>query len=136
MQQKTAGQVAVLMALFNGAPHLQAQLDSLARQGTDWRLWVGDDGSTDDGPQIVRDFAANQPKDRVELLTGQGLGPGQGPAQNFRRLLQRVPDKATAVAFCDQDDVWPDDKLSRASIRRMRWARPRAGSGSFARSIG
>lgn len=111
MQQKTGGQVAVLMALFNGAPHLQAQLDSLARQGTDWRLWVGDDGSTDTGPQIVRDFAASQPNDRVELLTG----PGQGPAQNFRRLLQRVPDEATAVAFCDQDDVWLDDKLSRAT---------------------
>lgn len=111
MQQETGGQVAVLMALFNGAPHLQAQLDSLAAQSTDWRLWVGDDGSADDGPQIIRGFAANQPQDRVRLIKGAG----RGPAANFRRLLQLVPDDAVAVAFCDQDDVWLNDKLSRAT---------------------
>lgn len=111
MQQDSGGQVAVLLALFNGAPHLRAQLDSIAAQGLDWRLWVGDDGSTDAGPQIVRDFAASQKPDRVQLIAGAG----QGVAANFRRLLRLVPDNATTVAFCDQDDVWLDDKLRRAT---------------------
>ena len=44
----TARRVTILMALYNGAPHLQAQLDSFAAQDwTDWDLLVSDDGSGD-----------------------------------------------------------------------------------------
>ncbi len=40
-----------------------------------------------------------------------------GPANSFLELLKSVPDGFDAYAFCDQDDVWLPDKLSRAAAR-------------------
>lgn len=103
----TNPQVQILLAMYQGAPFLAAQLDSIAAQDQPWRLTVSDDGSTDAGPQIVRDFAAAHPG-RVTLTAG----PGQGAAANFRALLAGAEADFTALA--DQDDVWLPDKLSRA----------------------
>lgn len=101
--------VTVLMALYQGERHLRAQLDSLAAQTSDWRLVVGDDGSSDAGPQILRDFARDRPG-RVELRPG----PRRGAAANFMALLAGLPEAPGHVALADQDDVWQADKLSRA----------------------
>jgi glycosyltransferase involved in cell wall biosynthesis len=106
----TARRVTILMALYNGAPHLQAQLDSFAAQDwADWDLLVSDDGSGDAGPEIVRAFAAAQPKRAVRLISG----PKQGFARNFLHLIAEAGD-GSAVAIADQDDVWLPAKLSRA----------------------
>lgn len=99
------------MALFNGADFLRPQLDSLAAQDMGWRLWIGCDGSDDGSHGIIADFRDAHP-DRTVALT---RGPGQGPAANFRALLRNVPEDIAMVAFCDQDDVWLPDKLSRAA---------------------
>lgn len=104
--------VTILMALYQGAPFLEAQLDSIAAQGVDWRLTVSDDGSTDEGPAIVARFAARHPG-RVQLVNG----PRQGAAANFRALLQGVPAGGGLVALADQDDVWLPGKLDRALAR-------------------
>lgn len=101
--------VTVLMALYQGAAFLRAQLDSIAAQTQDWRLIVSDDGSTDAGPDIVRAFAAAHPG-RVTLTSG----PRQGAAANFRRLMAAA-GTAPLVALADQDDVWLPDKLARAA---------------------
>lgn len=101
--------VTVLMALYQGERHLRAQLDSLAAQTADWRLVVGDDGSSDAGPQILQDFARDRPG-RVELRPG----PRRGAAANFMALLAGLPEAPGHVALADQDDVWQADKLSRA----------------------
>lgn len=97
------------MGVLNGARHLPAQLDSIARQRhRDWRLVCGDDGSTDDSVAILRRFAADHPR-RVTLLSG----PRAGFAQNYLFLLRTLPDPIGAVAFADQDDIWLPGKLSR-----------------------
>ena len=101
--------VTVLMALYQGERHLRAQLDSIAAQTADWRLVVGDDGSSDAGPQILQDFARDRPG-RVELRPG----PRRGAAANFMALLAGLPEAPGHVALADQDDVWQADKLSRA----------------------
>lgn len=100
--------VTVLLALYQGAAFLAAQLDSIAAQTQDWRLIVSDDGSTDAGPALVRAFAAAHPG-RVTLIDG----PRQGAAANFRSLLAAAGD-ARLVALADQDDVWLPEKLARA----------------------
>ena len=100
--------VTVLLALYQGATFLAAQLDSIAAQTHDWRLIVSDDGSTDAGPDLVRAFAAAHPG-RVTLVDG----PRQGAAANFRSLLAAAGE-ARLVALADQDDVWLPDKLARA----------------------
>ena len=104
------GPITVLMALYQGAEFLQPQLDSIAAQDVDWRLIVADDGSTDAGPRLVRDFAAAHPG-QVRCI----YGPRQGAAENFRALLRAAP--AGWAALADQDDVWREGKLARAMDR-------------------
>lgn len=102
--------IVILLATYNGSPLLAPQLESLSRQThRNWSLLVSDDGSQDQTTDIIRDFAANRPGNRITILDG----PGHGSAQNFLSLL-RAAGNASFVAFCDQDDVWFDNKLARA----------------------
>lgn len=106
------GRVAILMGLYNGAAHLQGQLDSFVAQTVpDWDLTVSDDGSSDDGPAILARFAEAQRArgHAVRLVSG----PGQGFAANFLSLLASVPEGAAWVALSDQDDIWLPDRLQR-----------------------
>lgn len=98
--------VHILMAVFNGAAVLPAQLDSLAAQTHgDWTLWASDDGATDESRAVLTRFAQDHP---VTLLDG----PGNGSAANFLSLIAQAPEGM--VALCDQDDIWLPGKLARA----------------------
>jgi glycosyltransferase involved in cell wall biosynthesis len=105
--------VHILLASYNGAKHLAAQLESLARQThRNWTLWVSDDGSSDDTPHIVEQFA-NRITQKVQVLQGPCSGSS---TLNFFHLIQQVStnNPQDLYAFCDQDDVWHDNKLERA----------------------
>jgi glycosyltransferase involved in cell wall biosynthesis len=105
--------VHILLATYNGAQFLTEQLESIARQThSAWTLTISDDGSTDNTLALVAEFAAR--------IT-QPLTVLQGPRQksstrNFCHLIQNAPDAESSdlYAFCDQDDVWLDNKLERA----------------------
>jgi len=102
--------IAILLAVYDGARFLPAQLDSIAAQDDPhWRVIAGDDGSRDQSPALLRDFAARHPG-RVRIVDG----PRLGAAANFRALLAQVPEGVAGAAFADQDDAWFPDKLSRA----------------------
>jgi glycosyltransferase involved in cell wall biosynthesis len=105
--------VHILLATYNGGRYLNEQLESLARQThCAWTLTVSDDGSIDDSLAIVKRFAS-QVAQPVTVLQG----PMQGSSTaNFCYLVaQAQADKVQDLyAFCDQDDVWHDDKLQRA----------------------
>lgn len=110
--------VHILLATHRGAAHLREQLASLARQThRDWRLHVSDDASTDATLAIVADFRAAHP-DRVAPPLA---GPGRGFVANFLALACRLAAAGVdgCFAFCDQDDIWLDDKLERA-LERLR----------------
>ncbi|HEY2894780.1 MAG TPA: glycosyltransferase, partial [Pirellulales bacterium] len=54
-------EIALLMSTFERPRHLRLALESIARQSSvegRMELVVTDDGSTDETPDIVRDFAA------------------------------------------------------------------------------
>jgi glycosyltransferase involved in cell wall biosynthesis len=105
--------VTVLLALYNGEKHLNEQLESLrAQKDVQWRLVVSDDGSIDNGPEMVRKFASQLVNGDVVLIKGLG----KGSAWNFRHLIDQAPENSMYVALCDQDDVWLPRKLSRAVI--------------------
>ncbi len=99
--------VTIALATYQGARHLQAQLDSLAAQrGADWRLIASDDGSTDGTLDILHAFADAHPGTRIIP------GPRRGATQNFLHLIAHVP-AGDWLALCDQDDVWMPDRLAR-----------------------
>jgi len=103
--------VRILMATWNGARHLDAQLDSLVAQDhADWSLWVSDDGSTDATRDRLAAFAAAHPDRKVQMLDG----PGRGAAANFLSLIRTAGDGGACLALSDQDDIWHPDRLSRA----------------------
>lgn len=102
--------ISIAMATYNGERFLQEQLDSLARQTLlPVELVVCDDGSTDNTVDILRRFAAGAPF-QVRLFQNETrLGPGF----NFLSALGRCT--GDLVGFCDQDDIWKQDKLQACS---------------------
>jgi len=101
--------ILILLATYNGAPHLPAQLDSLLSQTrSQWRLLVHDDGSTDETLTILKQYRDRYP-DRITLLE-DGIVCG-GASANFAHLLSKAD--AEYLMFCDQDDVWHPDKIEK-----------------------
>ena len=102
--------ITILLATWNGARYLPAQLASFAAQDhDDWALWVSDDGSTDDSAAVLEAFRAAHPGRDIRLLPG----PGRGAAANFLSLIRHPDLPAGPVALSDQDDVWMPHRLAR-----------------------
>ena len=106
--------VDILLATYNGAAFVEAQLDSiLAQTHKNWRLVIRDDGSTDKTPEIVEAFRARHPEKVIVLEDEAG---NLGLVQNYSRLMEHAG--AGYVAFCDQDGVWKPLKLE-LSLQKM-----------------
>ncbi len=100
--------IAILLSTYNGERYLAEQLDSiLAQDCTDWHLYVRDDGSKDKTVAIVADYAKHD--SRISLLEA---GENVGVKVSFEYLLNAVSD-AEYWMFCDQDDVWFKQKVSK-----------------------
>lgn len=103
--------IAILLGSLNGAEFLAEQLESIACQShRNWQIWISDDGSTDLTEDILRDYAKRWGNQKIVLRRG----PASGFSANFLSLVCRAEIVADYYAFCDQDDVWDTDKLSRA----------------------
>jgi glycosyltransferase involved in cell wall biosynthesis len=104
------GNVTILLSTYNGCKFLQQQLDSLYEQTyPDVRILVRDDGSSDSTRKLLE---VEQAKDRITLLNGHD---NLGAALSFLELLKNAALTETEyVAFCDQDDVWHPEKITRA----------------------
>lgn len=99
--------IDILLATYNGEKYIQQQLYSLLAQTyTNWRLLVHDDGSTDKTIEIVKKF---QEIDSRIILIEDGIKCG-GAGANFLHLLRNYAD-SECVIFCDQDDIWLENKL-------------------------
>jgi hypothetical protein len=121
--------VHILLASYQGAAYIGAQLASIAAQTHgNWHLTISDDGSADDTLAICQAFAAQHPRHTVRLIEG----PRQRSTANFFHLLRTVAPASDdeLFAFCDQDDVWMPDKLTRA-ISALRSLQPAAGQAAL-----
>lgn len=66
--------VSVVMSVYNGADHLCETLNSiLAQEGVAFELIVVNDGSTDQSPKILEEYAARDERVRVLQQENQGL---------------------------------------------------------------
>ena len=96
------------MATYNGEKFLRPQLDSLLRQRhLPDELVVTDDRSTDQTVKFLKDFKAVAPFEVRISVNDRRLGY----AENFLRAASQC--KGDLIAFCDQDDVWMENKLER-----------------------
>ena len=51
--------IDILMATYNGASYIRTQIQSLQAQTlTDWKLYIHDDGSSDDTMSILKEMKA------------------------------------------------------------------------------
>ena len=98
--------IDILLATYNGAAFLGAQIESLlVQEGVSFRILIRDDGSTDETPAIIERYCRLRPDCFVCLETSGNIGA----VRNFAALLARA--EAPYVALCDQDDVWMPHKL-------------------------
>lgn len=99
--------VQILMSTYNGEHFLEEQIDSLLAQT--WKnleILIRDDGSKDRTPDILKKYSKEYKNIKIYLEENKGVN------QSFFELLQR--SDADYVAFCDQDDVWLEEKIERA----------------------
>jgi glycosyltransferase involved in cell wall biosynthesis len=98
--------ISVAMTTFNGSKYLGEQLKSLSSQTVKpLELVVCDDGSTDETMTILDSFAALAPFAVRISQNAEHLGY----QRNFIKSASLC--KGSLIAFCDQDDIWNDDKL-------------------------
>lgn len=92
--------ISVIIPVYNGARYLAETLDSVFAQTlAPHEVIIVDDGSTDESPAILRSFGDRL---RVFRQTNQGVAAARNAG-----LVQVTGD---AIAFIDQDDLWPQDR--------------------------
>lgn len=105
--------VTVLLSAFNGEKYLTEQIDSLLRQkGIQLSILARDDGSSDRTISILQHYAETDK--RFTYYCGKNIGP----AKSFLELIAKT-GRSDFYAFCDQDDVWDENKLV-CAIERLR----------------
>ena len=103
--------VAVLLAAFRDARFLPQQLASIhAQNHRNLDLWVSRDCDDREIGRILQRYAPAFPPGRFSVRPG----PRKGAAANFLSMAFDPAIEADYFAWCDQDDVWEEDKLARA----------------------
>jgi len=99
----------ILLATYNGEKYVGAQIDSiLAQKDMRWHLTVSDDGSTDGTVQILDEYVRRYPDKIARHVSGRRFGNAR---DHFFHLMRSC--EAPYMLFCDQDDVWYEEKVGR-----------------------
>jgi hypothetical protein len=99
--------LSIAMATYNGARHIEAQLNSFVDQTRrPDELVITDDGSTDRTLAIAEEFARQAPFDVHIHRNSERLGY----TRNFERALSLCT--GDLISISDQDDVWYPEKLA------------------------
>lgn len=97
--------ISVIMPAYNAANSIKESiLGVLNQRFTDYHLYVIDDASTDDTAEVVRPFI----HDRLTYIRNEH---NRGVAETRNIGIEAA--KGDYIAFCDSDDVWLPNKLSR-----------------------
>ena len=99
--------IQVLLSTYNGAKYLEEQIESIFRQnGVDWDILVRDDGSQDATVDILKKYNKYS---NFKFYEGKNIGV----IDSYFDLITNAGN-FDYYAFCDQDDIWKDDKLRQA----------------------
>lgn len=98
--------LSVILPVYNGAAYLPQAVSSVQRQtyGGSWELWIIDDASRDETPQVAASLAGQDARIHYHR---QPRNQGVAAARNQGLELAA----GRYVAFLDADDWWEEDKL-------------------------
>ncbi len=97
-----SNKVGVIIPLYNKSRYIARALDSVfAQLYQDYEIIVVDDGSTDDGPEVVKEYRDK----RLRLVHQANAGPG---AARNRGVWE---SNAPFLSFLDADDEWMPEFL-------------------------
>ena len=99
--------ISVVMATYNGAAYVPAQLDSILNQTLPPdEILVVDDVSQDETWAILQDYASRYPT--IRIIRNE---KNMGAYANFKQAFKLA--KGDLIAPSDQDDIWMPEKLER-----------------------
>jgi len=99
--------VSIVTGLYNCEKYISETIDSVLMQThTDWEHIIIDDGSSDAGADIVREYANKD--SRIKLLINE---KNLGCAETMNVGINNA--SGDYIAILDQDDIWYPDKLVR-----------------------
>ncbi len=100
--------VDILLPTYNGSRFIAGLLESLCNQMfSDFTLITRDDGSSDDTITRMEEFTSRLHIRRIENTDRTNLGV----IKSFEVLITH--SSAELLFFCDQDDLWNSNKVSR-----------------------
>jgi len=110
--------IAILLATYNGGAYLPAQLDSILTQTYSHYIVIArDDCSSDNSVAILQDYQQRHP-DKFHLVDTGANPSNKGASSTFSCLIEYALENKQALGldhaymmFCDQDDVWFDNKI-------------------------
>lgn len=98
--------ILILLSTYNGERYLPEQIDSILNQyNVDVQILVRDDGSNDNTLSVLNSYANTE---KIDIIKGDNIGVIGSFFSLMREAVKRDFDY---FAFCDQDDVWMNDKL-------------------------
>lgn len=97
----------VLMSSYNGDKYIREQIESIIKQKTEMsiKIRIRDDGSTDQTIVCIKQLQKMYPN-CIELIEGFNVGYNA----SFFELIWGA-NGFDYYAFCDQDDIWLEDKI-------------------------
>lgn len=103
--------ISVIIPMYNAAKTIVRALDSVKAQTADYnyQVIVVNDGSKDDGAEIVKDYIASNSESNFDISLINQLNGGVSKARNAGLKLA----KGDYIAFLDSDDAWFDDKIQK-----------------------
>lgn len=114
--------IDILLATYNGEKYIGEQIESVLNQDYgDFRLIIRDDASADRTADIIRHYEKRYP-DKIYFSVNKENSGCAGA--NFFAMLKEA--RGDYVMFCDQDDVWFPDKVSK-SLKKIRKAEKKLG---------
>jgi glycosyltransferase involved in cell wall biosynthesis len=116
--------ISIVIPLLNKGPHVQRALQSVMDQTIqDFEIIVVDGGSTDYGPDVVKEF--NDPRIRFIQQKGTGVSTARNQGVGI--------SQSDFIAFLDADDEWMPHHLE--TIQKLRKEFPQAGAYTTAYKI-
>ncbi len=94
--------VSILIAARNESSGIRATLDSVLAQDYDgeWDVWVADDRSTDDTPEILEEYASREP--RLHVLSIEEIPEGVSPKKHaLSRLIEACDGEILCLTDAD-----------------------------------